>query len=190
MVEEFKHLNRLTLAEVNVRKVVTIQDSRLHFREVESLKDLLIWAQGKAKVGKRVGIYSFNATIVAQVDLSGIGSEQIRQSADGVWHLTVPSIQVRLLGRDFTLKKEYERVDLLRDAITPQERAQAKEYATARLEKEVIGNAPFVASVREKAQAKLKDAIVQLLLLHGEKDPAVHLEYVAETAAQSKVVRS
>ena len=176
-------MNKLTLVEVNVRKVVTIQDSRLHFAQIGGLKDLLLWAKGKAKIGKRVGVYSFNAAFVAWIDLSEVRSEDVTYTSDGILTLSLPPIQTELLGRDFTLNSEYERVDGLRDAITPEDRARAKEYATRRLRQEVLENSAFISSVQEQAQEKLRKTLVNLLLLKGEENPAVQIRYTAAPTA-------
>ena len=184
MLQEFKKLDKLILTEVNVRKVVSLDGTPIHFEDIESVRDIALWGKGLFKVGDRIGIYSFNSTLVASVDFSQTEAKNITKDKDGVFVLQVPQINVEILGRDFTLKKEYEHVSGLRFPITPEERATAKDFATEKLEKEILGNSQFTDSIRKKAEEKLKDWVARLLTMHGEENPTVRVEYIGTNATK------
>ena len=71
---------------------------------------------------QRVGIYSFDATLVSYTDLTGFSADDVTYDKEQQrLTLYISPIQVELRGRDFTLRTEYEYVAPLRNAITPQE---------------------------------------------------------------------
>ena len=173
IVQQYQSVGKLLLTETTLQKAVTLQDPKITFYDISSFKDFAKWLSNQTKVGNRVGIYSFDATLVSYTDLTGFSADDVSYDSDKQ-QLTVyiSPIQVELRGRDFTLRTEYEYVAPLRDAITPQDRARVKDRAYQVLQQEIATNDQLIAQIRQRSIEKLRRWLTQLLLSY-ELPPTV-----------------
>ena len=173
IVQQYQSVGKLLLTETTLQKAVTLQDPKISFYDISSFKDFAKWLSNQTKVGNRVGIYSFDATLVSYTDLTGFSADDVSYDSDKQ-QLTVyiSPIQVELRGRDFTLRTEYEYVAPLRDAITPQDRARVKDRAYQVLQQEIATNDQLIAQIRQRSIEKLRRWLTQLLLSY-ELPPTV-----------------
>ena len=173
IVQQYQSVGKLLLTETTLQKAVTLQDPKISFYDIDSFKDFATWLGNQTKVGNRVGIYSFDATLVSYTDLTGFSADDVSYDSDKQ-QLTVyiSPIQVELRGRDFTLRTEYEYVAPLRDVITPQDRARVKNRAYQVLQQEIATNDQLVAQIRQRSIEKLRRWLTQLLLSY-ELPPTV-----------------
>lgn len=141
IVQQYQSVGKLLLTETTLQKAVTLQDPKITFYDIDSFKDFATWLGNQTKIGNRVGIYSFDATLVSYTDLTSFSADDVAYDTDQQ-QLTVyiSPIQVELRGRDFTLRTEYEYVAPLREAITPQDRARVKNRAYQVLQQEINSN--------------------------------------------------
>ena len=156
-----------------LQEAIVQQYPKISFYDIDSFKDLATWLGNQTKVGNRVGIYSFDATLVSYTDLTGFSADDVSYDSDKQ-QLTVyiSPIQVELRGRDFTLRTEYEYVAPLRDAITPQDRARVKDRAYQVLQQEIATNDQLIAQIRQRSIEKLRRWLTQILLSY-ELPPTV-----------------
>lgn len=184
IVQQYQSVGKLLLTETTLQKAVTLQDPKISFYDIDSFKDFATWLGNQTKVGNRVGIYSFDATLVSYTDLTGFSADDVSYDSDKQ-QLTVyiSPIQVELRGRDFTLRTEYEYVAPLRDAITPQDRARVKNRAYQVLQQEIATNDQLIAQIRQRSIEKLRRWLTQLLLSY-ELPPTVVLVERGSALAQ------
>lgn len=173
IVQQYQSVGKLVLTETTLQKAVTLQDPKISFYDISSFKDFAKWLSNQTKVGNRVGIYSFDATLVSYTDLTGFSADDVSYDSDKQ-QLTVyiSPIQVELRGRDFTLRTEYEYVAPLRNPITPQDRARVKDRAYQVLQQEITSNDQLIAQIRQRSIEKLRRWLTQLLLSY-ELPPTV-----------------
>lgn len=173
IVQQYQSVGKLLLTETTLQKAVTLQDPKITFYDINSFKDFATWLSNQTKVGNRVGIYSFDATLVSYIDLTGFSADDVTYDTDHQQlTLYIAPIQVELRGRDFTLRTEYEYVAPLRDPITPQDRARIKERAYQVLQQEIASNDQLIAQIRQRSIEKLRRWLTQLLLSY-ELPPTV-----------------
>ena len=173
IVQQYQSVGKLLLTETTLQKAVTLQDPKISFYDISSFKDFAKWLSNQTKVGNRVGIYSFDATLVSYTDLTGFSADDVSYDSDKQ-QLTVyiSPIQVELRGRDFTLRTEYEYVAPLRNPITPQDCARVKNRAYQVLQQEITSNDQLIAQIRQRSIEKLRRWLTQLLLSY-ELPPTV-----------------
>ncbi len=173
IVQQYQSVGKLLLTETTLQKAVTLQDPKITFYDINSFKDFATWLSNQTKVGNRVGIYSFDATLVSYTDLTGFSADDVSYDKEQQ-QLTIyiSPIQVELRGRDFTLRTEYEYVAPLREAITPQDRARVKNRAYQVLQQEINSNDQLIAQIRQRSIEKLRRWFTQLLLSY-ELPPTV-----------------
>ena len=173
IVQQYQSVGKLLLTETTLQKAVTLQDPKITFYDINSFKDFATWLSNQTKVGNRVGIYSFDATLVSYTDLTGFSADDVSYDKEQQ-QLTIyiSPIQVELRGRDFTLRTEYEYVAPLREAITPQDRARVKNRAYQVLQQEINSNDQLIDQIRQRSIEKLRRWFTQLLLSY-ELPPTV-----------------
>lgn len=170
ILNQLTRQNQLVLVEMRFHKIVSIIDNRLHFADISSLGDIFIWGKGKVQetLGDRKGIYSFDATVVAYLDCSNPQMlSAYFDAGNNQFQLQIPPIKIALRGRDFSLHTEYEHTSSLRNAITPEERARAKEFAYASLQKEIEPRGELFQRVEARALGKLQRWIEEWLRIEG-----------------------
>ena len=177
IVQQYQSVGKLLLTETTLQKAVTLQDPKITFYDIDSFKDFATWLGNQTKIGNRVGIYSFDATLVSYTDLTSFSADDVAYDTDQQ-QLTVyiSPIQVELRGRDFTLRTEYEYVAPLREAITPQDRARVKERAYQVLQQEIASNGQLIAQIRQRSIEKLRRWLTQLLLSYDLPPTVVIVE--------------
>lgn len=175
IVQQYESVGKLLLTETTLQKAITLQDPQITFYDINSFKDFATWLGQQTKVGNRVGIYSFEATLVSYTDLTGFSEADVTYDTEQQ-RLTIyiAPIQIELRGRDFTLKTEYEYVAPLREAITPQDRARIKDRAYQVLQQEIMDNEQLTAQIRQRSIEKLRRWFTQLLLSY-ELPPTVQI---------------
>lgn len=175
IVQQYESVGKLLLTETTLQKAITLQDPQITFYDINSFKDFATWLGQQTKVGNRVGIYSFEATLVSYTDLTGFSEADVTYDTEQQ-RLTIyiAPIQIELRGRDFTLKTEYEYVAPLREAITPQDRARIKDRAYQVLQQEIMDNEQLTAQIRQRSIEKLRRWFTQLLLSY-ELTPTVQI---------------
>lgn len=175
LVQQYQSVGKLILSETTLQKTVTLQDPRISFYDIGSLRDFTTWLKNQTRTGARVGIYSFQAILVSYTDLTQFSAQDVSYDEEQrTLTLYIAPIQTEIRGRDFDLKTEYEYVAPLREAITPQERAKVKDQAYRVLQEEVLANQQLQTQIRERSLQKLRSWIVQLMV-HYELPPQVHI---------------
>lgn len=170
IVSQLSEQSQLVLVDMQFSKVVTITDDRLRFANISSLGDFFIWGKGKiqSQLGNRKGIYSFQSSVVGYLDLKQWQDKDVSFDAETqTLRVQIPPIQIYLRGRDFALHTEYEHTSTLRNAITPEERAEAKEFAYKALEEEIRSHGELYQKVEAKAIGKLRIWLTEWLRLKG-----------------------
>lgn len=157
-----KDVHRLTLAEMSINKMGTIDD--MTWDNAEGVSEHIGAFINKFKAGKRIGVYSYNTYLQAYIDLDELTEDDVKVDKKGSRvTLVLPPVKVAYVGRDMGIKEEHLRVTGLRSAITPQERAKVKEVMNEALKKE-IGNSPELSkSLVEDAKFKARQYFSILL---------------------------
>lgn len=153
VVSSLQDVSKLQLARMSVGKVGTITDPDLS--DAKTLQQKAAAVLDKMKIGKRIGVYSYDTYLSAYIDLSELTPEDVEIDKENkVARVKLPPVKIEYEGRDLKLKEEHYRVSGLRSNITPAERAALKEQMAAELKKEVGANAEFERSLREAALHK------------------------------------
>lgn len=165
---ELKDIQELSFAEVQIETLGTIKDPDIQFREIGTrngfFPDILDWIEGGLKQGTRVGVYSFNTTYRAYIDLGELTSRDVEiQQKDKFCRLSLPPVKIKSLGRDFTLEAVYERRSWFRPEITAKEKERLKNKASEKLNEENTGNEEFHLSLKNEAKRKAQVWFATLL---------------------------
>lgn len=159
---DLKDIHRLTLAEMSINKMGTIDD--MTWDKAEGISEHIGAFVNKFKAGKRIGVYSYNTYLQAYIDLEELADRDVKIDADSkVVHLTLPAVRVDYLGRDVGIKEEHLRVTGLRSSITPQERAQVKEVMNDALRNEVENSPELSRRIVNEAESKAREYFTILL---------------------------
>ncbi len=153
--ESLKEVNRLELARMTVGKVGMVTDP-----EWDDMKTL----EGKArvlinsmKVGKRIGVYSYDTYVTAYVDLSKLQPDDIVvDEENGTVDIYLPPVEVMTDGREPQLHEEHCRVTGLRSRITPEERAELKSQMSREVKREIASSKESVEALRKSAEQKAR----------------------------------
>lgn len=163
---EIKDVESLTLAEMTLNKVGTIDD--MTWDKARGFSQSMGALVNKFKAGKRIGVYSYNTYLQAYIELGELRDEDVVVDEERkLVKLTLPPVRTRYLGRDLGLKEEHLRVTGLRSSITPQERAQVKEVMNRTLKAEVEGNSALKSRIEDEARAKAREFFTILLRNRG-----------------------
>ncbi len=155
VLSELKDMQRLVLAEMSLNKVGTIDDANT--KGIEAIINGL-------KVGKRIGVYSYNTYLEAYIDLSKLRDDDVKiDDSRHLVTLTLPAVETAYLGRDAEFKEEHYRVTGLRSDITPSERARLKELMCESLKEDVTSNTELRKMLIEEAQGKARSYFTILL---------------------------
>lgn len=139
LYEEIRQVNRMEFASLAVTK--TIKTERTDWY----------------KVGKRIGVYSYDTYLKAFMDLNLLAPDDFEFDEENkTVRVTLPPVQIVIAGRDMDMKKEYENVGMLRTEISSQERAKMKEMANTELKKELAGNPEYKQQLETKARMKAR----------------------------------
>ncbi len=153
---ELRSMHRMSFASMKLTKTVTTDRTKWY------------------KVGKRVGVYSYDVWIEGCVDLSELTPYDVvvdtlarRVSVT----LSQPTLEIK--GRSPELRVEYEHIDLFRSRPDSKERAELKEIADRDLQREL------------KSNSQIRDALLQTARRKG----AAYVESVIEAAGYIPDVR-
>lgn len=120
------------------------------------------------KIGKRVGIYSFDIFLKAYVDLQDFKDEDvIIDEAVRTVSVRMPEVKIEIVGRSPELRMEYEHIDLFRSRPDSKERAQLKETATRDFMKEFNSNPEFKRNLEKTARLKAGSYVASLITARG-----------------------
>ncbi|KGN98634.1 hypothetical protein HR11_08885 [Porphyromonas macacae] len=165
---DLQKVEKLTLAEADIHKVIILKDPDIHLKDVGSVKNMLKWAEEKIKPGVRTAVFSFDSQLAAFIDLSRLTEEDIViDRKKKRCRMVLPPIMFELLGRDFTMQLDYQRITAYRSPVTPQERAELKNRAYKRLEKEVAQNPALHEQLRSRAEDRARIWLTELLAMKG-----------------------
>ncbi|MDE7349827.1 MAG: DUF4230 domain-containing protein [Muribaculaceae bacterium] len=139
LYEEIRQVNRMEFASLAVTKTVKTERTDWY------------------KVGKRIGVYSYDTYLKAFIDMNLLAPDDIEFDEENkTVRVTLPPVQIEIAGRDMQMKKEYENVGMFRTDITPQERAKMKDMANAELKKELEGNPEYKQRLNQTARNKAR----------------------------------
>lgn len=159
VASELRSVNRLSLVEMSVNKVGTISDEG-----ATGFASLI----NRLKLGDRIGVYSYHTYLEAYIDLGSLTDRDVEVDASRrLVKLRLPDIQVRLSGRDATVKEEHYRVTGMRSTISPSERAQLKELMNTTLKQEIDANDEYGRMLRLTARDKASGYFTALLTAMG-----------------------
>lgn len=150
LYEEIHDTDKLVLASMAISKTAKLESSDWY------------------TVGKRIAVYSYDSYMQAYMDLSELGSDDILFDDDNhVVTITLPPVRTEIVGRDMTMRREYENIGLLRSDIDSKERAEIKERANNSFKKEVAENPRFKKELTEAAERKARLYFSELLNSRG-----------------------
>lgn len=159
--ESLREVNRLELSRMTVGKVGMVSDP--------SWDDVKDW-EGKArvllnsvKVGKRIGVYSYDTYVIAYVDLSKLRPEDVTVNREaGTVDIVLPPVEVEVDGREPQLHEMHYRVTGFRSRIRPEERAALKAQMAKEVKKELASSRQGVEKLRKSAEDKARAWVVGL----------------------------
>lgn len=157
-----RDISKLQLAQMSIGKVGVISDPG--FEEASNLSEKAKALFDKMKIGKRIGVYSYDTYLSAYVDLSELREEDVvLDPAAKSITLTLPPVRIEYEGQDMTLKEEHYRVTGLRSSISPSERSQLKGQMASELKKEVKADPQIDKMLTETARRKAVQYFTLLL---------------------------
>ncbi len=165
VLSRVRSVDRLTLAQMRITKMATIDDIRLE--DAQGPKQVVAALVDAVKIGDRKGAYSYDTYMSAYIDLSGLGPGDVRvDTAARTVSLTLPAPRTELTGRDMQIREDHYRVTGLRTAIGPAERAALKEKMNEHLKQEVSTNPEFArmldANARRRADSYFRELLGDL----------------------------
>lgn len=153
VLTSLRDVSKLQLAQMTIGKVGEISDP--DFKDAKTLQQKTTAALDKIKIGKRLGVYSYDTYISAYIDLSELTPDDVTvDESSGTIILKLPPVKVEYDGRDLNLKEEHYRVTGLRSQIRPEERARLKEQMGKELKKEVAVDPQLEQKLRATAENK------------------------------------
>ena len=159
--ESLREVSRLELSRMTVGKVGMVADP--------GWDDVTDW-EGKArvlwnamKVGKRIGVYSYDTYVIAYVDLSKLRPEDVTVNREaGTVDIVLPRVEVEVDGREPQLHEMHYRVTGFRSRIRPEERAALKAQMAKEVKKELASSRQGVEKLRKSAEDKARAWVVGL----------------------------
>lgn len=161
-------MSQLELARMTVEKVGMISDRDIH--EANTLAGKAEALIDAVKIGKRIGVYSYDTYVTAYIDLNDLHQEDVEiDRKNGSAKIKLPPVQIRIDGRDPQLREEHYRVTGLRSEIKPEERAALKSQMAAEAKGEILKRAETSSQLRVAAEYKAKTWFTRLLENWGYK---------------------
>ena len=162
VLSRVRSVDRLTLAQMRITKMATIDDIRLE--DAQGPKQVVAALVDAVKIGDRKAAYSYDTYMSAYIDLSGLGPGDVRVDTTArTVSLTLPAPRTELTGRDMQIREDHYRVTGLRTAIGPAERAALKEKMNEHLKQEVSANPEFARMLDENARRRADSYFRELL---------------------------
>lgn len=152
-VSELRNVDKLTLAEMTVTKMGTVDDLRPE--DAHGVGQTLKSWLNSLKIGNRKGAWSYSTYMRAYVDMAQLAPKDVIVDKEhNLIRVNMPEIKVEFAGRDVDMHEEHYRVTGLRSNIGAAERARLKEEMNGILKKEVEERPQFRDQLIESARAK------------------------------------
>lgn len=150
LFKEINQIGKMNFASMTVTKTVTTERSKWY------------------KIGKRIGVYSYDVYLKSFIDLEKLTPENITIDKEAKKVILIlPEVQVEVDGRSPELRKEYEHIDLFRTTPDSKERAELKEIANNDFQKEFRSNPAYVSQLKQLARRKAKSYFISLIESNG-----------------------
>ena len=178
MLHRMQAVDKLTLAQMRVTKMATIDD--IPIDSARGARQVVAALLDAVKVGDRKAAYSYDTYLSAYIDMSEITEADLNVDEESKRvRITLPKPEVELAGRDMEIREEHYRVTGLRTAIGPAERAALKEKMNASLKEEIGADNEFSDKLTETARRRGETFFKELL---GDLGYAVSVEWRDKTA--------
>jgi hypothetical protein len=151
--EKISAINELQLVVCTMAKTYTLRDAYDKDQENDRF-NFINWLEHTVKAGDRIGVYGLRRSYCAYINLNEITDQDVIIK-DKTIYLTLPEVQIRVLGNDIMPIVYHERVSGLRFAIDERERLAMRNKATELLDKEIANKTSTLFPSMEK-QAKDK----------------------------------
>jgi hypothetical protein len=177
--ETVRDINHLQLASATVTKTYTVRDPYYDDLErtnksndvLDMIQRSLHIIEHSVKIGERIGIYGLRREYAAFIDLNKISPSDISISEkDGVKHieLTLPPVEIKMLGNDFNTLIYHERTSGLRSDITEAERTLMRRKASQQMTADIDTNkSPELDALRHNATHKAMEFFTTMLVNLG-----------------------
>lgn len=153
--ESLREVNRLELARMTVGKVGMITDP--DWSDMNTLEGKARVLLNSVKMGKRIGVYSYDTYVTAYIDLSKLRPEDITVDHEaGTVDILLPRVEITVEGRDPLLHEEHYRVTGMRSQIRPEERAALKARMAQEVNKEITASRKNMDALRKSAEQKAR----------------------------------
>lgn len=171
--ENLREVNRLELAHMTVGKVGMVADPEWDDMKTLEGKARVLW--NSMKVGKRIGVYSYDTYVTAYVDLSKLQPEDIVVNREaGTVDIVLPPVEIMTDGREPQLHEVHYRVTGFRSRIRPEERAALKAQMAKEVRRELATSRVGMEKLRKNAEDKARAWMVSLA---ENWDLAAHVEF-------------
>lgn len=159
--ESLREVNRLELARMTVGKVGMVSDPEWKDTKDWEGKAQVIW--NSMKVGKRIGVYTYDTYVTAYVDLSKLQPGDISVDREaGTVDILLPRVEVMVDGREPQLHEMHYRVTGFRSRIRPEERAALKAQMAKEVKRELSSSHQAMETLRRNAEDKARAWVVGL----------------------------
>ena len=160
--ESLREVNRLELARMTIGKVGMVSDPG--WDDVNTLEGKAKVLLNTMKVGKRIGVYSYDTYVTAYVDLSRLQPDDITVYREkGTVDILLPRVEVMTDGREPQLHEEHYRVTGFRSRITPEERAALKGQMAREVKRELASSREGMEALRKSAEQKARLWVADLV---------------------------
>lgn len=159
--ENLREVNRLELARMTVGKVGMVSDPE--WKDVNTIEGKVQVLLNSVKVGKRIGVYTYDTYVTAYVDLTKLRPEDIVVDREaGTVDILLPPVEVMVDGREPQLHEMHYRVTGFRSRIRPDERAALKAQMAKEVNKELAASRKGMDALRKNAQEKARTWVVSM----------------------------
>lgn len=153
MLHRMQAVDKLTLAQMRVTKMATIDD--IPIDSARGARQVVAALLDAVKVGDRKAAYSYDTYLSAYIDMSEITEADLNVDEESKRvRITLPKPEVELAGRDMEIREEHYRVTGLRTAIGPAERVALKEKMNSSLKEEISADNEFSDKLTETARRR------------------------------------
>lgn len=159
--ESLREVSRLELSRMTVGKVGMVADPGWDDVKDWEGKARVLW--NSMKVGKRIGVYSYDTYVTAYVDLSKLRPEDVSVNREaGTVDILLPRVEVMVDGREPQLHEMHYRVTGFRSRIRPEERSALKAQMAKEVKKELASSRQGIEKLRKSAEDKARAWVVGL----------------------------
>ena len=153
--ESLREVSRLELAKMTIGKVGMVSDPS--WDDANTIEGKALALFNSMKVGKRIGVYSYDTYVTAFVDLSKLQPDDVVVDEENATvDIYLPSVEVMTDGREPQLHEEHYRVTGFRSRITPEERAALKTQMAREVKREMAASKASMETLRKSAEQKAR----------------------------------